>query len=75
MHVNYKVDSLNVVPVISGEKDCLFVTSKRETVNLLPIKSCVVTHVHFAKGYLQKKGFGTWWPCPQRSTRSVYEAR
>ena len=54
VHVSGKVNS--VVPVMAGEKDCLFVTSKRETVNFLPVNSCVVNPVHFAKGYLQKKG-------------------
>ena len=33
-------------------------TSKREreTENILPVNSCVITHVHFAEGFPQKKG-------------------
>ena len=41
-HVTSKVDQQSVVPVIAREKDCLFVTSKRETVNFLHVKSCAV---------------------------------
>ena len=40
---------------IAGEKDCLFVTDKKETANFLPVNSCVVNHVHFSEGYPQKK--------------------
>ena len=47
----------NSVIEMAGKKDCLFVTSKKEAVNVLPVNSCpVVTHVHFANRYPQKKG-------------------
>ena len=54
MYVSNKVDNLNPPPLIAGEKD-LSVASKRESINL-HVNSCVVNPVHFAKGYLQKKG-------------------
>ena len=49
-----KVDSLNPPLVLDGKKD-LFVASKRETVNL-HVNSCVVSLIHFVRGYPQKKG-------------------
>ena len=53
--VTGKRDSL--VTEMAGQKDCLFVTGKKETVNTLTVNYCsVVTHVHFANRYLQKKG-------------------
>ena len=54
VYVSGKVDRLNPPPVLSAEKD-LSITSKRKTVNL-HVNSCVVSPVHFAKGYPQKKG-------------------
>ena len=44
-----KIKSFNPSPMIAGKK---FLTSKSETVNLY-VKSCVVNHVLFAKGYPQ----------------------
>ena len=54
VYVSSKVDSLNPPPVLAGKKN-LSVTSKRLTVKLHVI-SCVVSPVHFVKGYPQKKG-------------------
>ena len=53
-YVTRKRDSL--VTEMVRKKDCLFVTSKKATVNTSTVNSCaVVTHVHFANGYPQKK--------------------
>ena len=55
VYVTGKRDTL--VTEMAVKKGCLFVTTKKETVNVLPVNSCpVVDHVHFANGYLQKKG-------------------
>ena len=54
-----KIESLNPSPVIAGSKD---LTSKSETVNL-HVNSCVVNHVLFVKGYLQKKGVNPSYCC------------
>ena len=54
VYVSSKVDSLNPPQLLVRKKD-LSVTSKRETVNL-HVNSCVVSPVHFVKGYPQKKG-------------------
>ena len=54
VHVSSK--SVNLEVDVAGQKDCLFVTNKRKTVNILPVNSCVVTHVHFAGGLSHKKG-------------------
>ena len=56
VHVTGKLNSLSVKTKIARQKDCLFVTTKRKTVNFLPVNSCVVTHVPFAGRLLQKKG-------------------
>ena len=50
------VDSLSVVPVIAREKDCLFVTGKKETVNFLSVNYLLQLVFLLQKGYLQKKG-------------------
>ena len=54
MNVSGKADSLNPPPVVAGKKD-LSVASHRETVNL-HVNFCVVSPLHFVKGYPQKKG-------------------
>ena len=54
VYMSGKVDSLNPPQVLARKKD-LCVARKRETVNL-HVNSCVVSPVHFVKGYLQKKG-------------------
>ena len=56
VHVTGKVDSSNVVTEIAIQRDCLFVIGRRETVTFWPVNFCVVTHVHFVEGFLQKKG-------------------
>ena len=45
VHVTGKLNSLNVETEIAGLKDCFLVTVMRKTVDFLPVKSCVVTHV------------------------------
>ena len=40
IRVTGKVDSLNVVPEIAGQKDCICDQQERETVNFLPVNSC-----------------------------------
>ena len=53
--VTGKKDSF-LVTKLAGKKDC-FLTGKKETVRTLTVNSCLaVGHVHFAKGYPQKKG-------------------
>ena len=51
VYVTDKLDTWNVK--MAGQKDCLFVTGKRKTVNFLPVNACAVTHVPFA-GELHK---------------------
>ena len=52
--VSGNLESLNPPAVLAGRKD-LSVTSKRETINL-HVNSCLVSPVHFVKGYPQRKG-------------------
>ena len=49
-----KLNTLNVE--MGGQKDFCLLTDKRKIVNFLPVNSCVVTHVPFVGGLLQKKG-------------------
>ena len=53
----YVTGKLNRFDVkMTGEEDCLFVTSKRKTVIFLPVNSGVVTRVTFEGGLPHKKG-------------------